>query len=404
MDFFNFDANEILEKTSQKYKFSEKWFIKWNELDKDQKKIFEDGSVNFVVTGCAGSGKSIILIHKLYRIFNDDIKAHQSYLIAVYTKALMEFFRDGLNVFLQENNDIEDLFNVKINDKDIINIDRLNLNDFGEKKKYLFVDEYQDIGVSDFKKLIKRAENFMIFGDDEQRLYDDRDFLDIKKLREILGEKIVFHLLKTTYRLPYDIANFAGDIIDSNIREKCHNKDIGANLPKIVECECTGGKDYFKNEIKFIIKEVCDKDLKDVAILIHNRKNARIALNLIMDEVEQVYNEEKKDKKPIISFKTHNDTNNLKFAKEECITLMVFHSSKGTQFQNVFVIKCDEESIWSNKNNYDVALFVACTRASKNLYITHSKTRTKFLDKIKENKYDKYRYLDGKVKNMITYR
>ena len=67
----------------------------------------------------------------------------------------------------------------------------------------------------------------------------------------------------------------------------------------------------------------------------------------------------------------------------DVVTLMTVHSSKGLEFDNVFIIGL-EEGVFPHKNSYDTAddieeerrlCYVAITRACKHLYIVNSKKR-----------------------------
>ncbi len=69
--------------------------------------------------------------------------------------------------------------------------------------------------------------------------------------------------------------------------------------------------------------------------------------------------------------------------------VMTYHSSKGLQFETVFIPFCDfpQHDIWF-VNNYKNALYVALTRTYRNLYLTHSERLTPFFREIPPTKYE----------------
>ncbi|EJT6154505.1 AAA family ATPase [Clostridium perfringens] len=395
--FSDINLDEILDSINKKDTFAEKWFINYTELDKIQKEIYEDESCNFMVKGCAGSGKTILAIHKLYKILAKKDKNFESYLFTVYTKALLKFIIDGFHIFLQENEVDQNLFDFNLNNANIINIDKINMETLS-RKEYLILDEFQDLDEKRFEALVSKFNNKMIFGDDEQQLYHKEDALTVDKVKEIIGEDIKVYELNTTYRLPFEIANFCSEIINSSIDKKCKVNHKKGYKPNVIKCPISNNQNlYFEYEIDFIVEEIFSKDLKDVAIIVHNRTAAKLILELVKSKIDNIYDEKIRvlRKKPQINFKIDDNYDKLSFVDKNSITIMVFHSSKGTQFENVFIPKCDCESIYSDEFNYDKALFVACTRTSKNLYITHSKKLTKFISKINTKKFKKYSYNNG---------
>lgn len=398
-DIFDYDDEELISMVSQENNFAEKWFIKVSKLDDTQKGIYENNKLyNFIVTGCAGSGKTILAIHKLIHILQKEDKNFDSYLFTVYTKALLEFIKDGFNVFLDqlddkldENEEDRKLFDFNIDKAKINNIDKLNIDDIPDNRKYLIIDEYQDIEEDVFKKLKTKFKNIMIFGDDDQILYD-KDVLSSDTLKKIMGKDIKQFDLKLTYRLPYAVAEFAGQMINKHIEKKCANKQDIKYLPSVIECN------DLNEQIDFIIKEIYRNDLKDVGILVHNNDGAKEVLKIVKEKVNQIYDLNQNRTKPEIHYKINNEEF-LNFKEKNNITVMVFHSSKGTQFENVFIPKCDKKSIYSTENGYDRALFVACTRTSKNLYILYTDRYglTKFIEKVDKKTYNKYKYNLGQL-------
>ena len=71
------------------------------------------------------------------------------------------------------------------------------------------------------------------------------------------------------------------------------------------------------------------------------------------------------------------------------VILMTYHSSKGMDFENVFMPFCDTP-LGLSPSNEETVFMVALTRSRRNLYISHSDTPYYLLNKIKPN----CRYID----------
>ena len=71
------------------------WMIKESELDEDQIKVLM-GTLDksCIVTGCAGSGKSVLALIKAQRIQKE---RGDNYQIIVFTKALCHYMNSGRN-------------------------------------------------------------------------------------------------------------------------------------------------------------------------------------------------------------------------------------------------------------------------------------------------------------------
>ncbi|NYC05621.1 3'-5' exonuclease [Clostridium beijerinckii] len=77
-------------------------------------------------------------------------------------------------------------------------------------------------------------------------------------------------------------------------------------------------------------------------------------------------------------YKLDDDIETLNFNDIDKPTILTYHSSKGLQFDHVFVTCCDNNKIYATKDNdelnYRNSLFVACTRTKGRLYVTYCGT------------------------------
>ncbi len=80
--------------------FGSDFFIDYSRLDDFQRQLIErKNNKSMVVMGTAGSGKSLIALHKAKQVAS----LGESYAIVVYTKTLRKYFFDGLKELGLEN-------------------------------------------------------------------------------------------------------------------------------------------------------------------------------------------------------------------------------------------------------------------------------------------------------------
>ena len=326
------------------------FYVKDSELDDYQVKVINKKTDNsYIVKGCAGSGKSILALWKAKQIQDEH---RGSYMYIVFTKALMQYMADGIKeVGISQRN---------------VDYHWHWVNRAGcPSADYIIVDEAQDFSKEDielFKSKARKA--LLLYGDSAQQLYtfiQDKKTVsmeDIQYFTKFPVEQLVFN-----HRLPKKIARVAQYINSENdeLEERCTVE--GTEKPKILEYP-TVEKQYDS-----IIELIQNKHMEDVGILF--RQN---------DEVEEAYN----------YFQEHGLNVEAKFGKHMDLDftsdnpkLMTYHSSKGLQFENVFLPDCTVEDD-DNRN----PLYVAVTRTYQSLYILHSGNLSSLFDDVPRDLYD----------------
>lgn len=326
------------------------FYVKDSELDDYQVKVINKKTDNsYIVKGCAGSGKSILALWKAKQIQDEH---RGSYMYIVFTKALMQYMADGIKeVGISQRN---------------VDYHWHWVNRAGcPSADYIIVDEAQDFSKEDielFKSKARKA--LLLYGDSAQQLYtfiQDKKTVsmeDIQYFTKFPVEQLVFN-----HRLPKKIARVAQYINSENdeLEERCTVE--GTEKPKILEYP-TVEKQYDS-----IIELIQNKHMEDVGILF--RQN---------DEVEEAYN----------YFQEHGLNVEAKFGQHMDLDftsdnpkLMTYHSSKGLQFENVFLPDCTVEDD-DNRN----PLYVAVTRTYQSLYILHSGNLSSLFDDVPRDLYD----------------
>lgn len=345
---------EILDFLDGEEEINDKWLIPESKLDGIQHDVLDNLNANMVIKGCAGSGKTVLAIYKLARIISENLG---SYAFVVYTVTLKEFIKNGIEQFEDLRDKLKEL---KVYYKQEV-IELLDNNEF-EYVDYMFIDEVQDLEVDFIAQLHKYVKkNIIVLGDDEQQIYTIRNngILIDNIADTIKFDRENIKLLETNYRVPKAIARFSGNIIGDNgkLYRKCV-KDIGEK-PVINKYKS------FYEELDAIMNFIDEESISDVAILVPFNKDVITVKNYFKEksiEVEYKYNDN--DNNRMIS--NIDFTNNI-------VKVLTYHSSKGLEFDYVFLPKCDKiDPVIEEKLRYRQALYVACTRAKKQLFISYS--------------------------------
>lgn len=339
------------------------FYVKDSELDDYQVKVINKKTDNsYIVKGCAGSGKSILALWKAKQIQEG---GKGSYLYVVYTKALRQYMSDGIKqIGLRESN--------------VVNFDacfQWGRNDYGELQRgvwkkgsydYVIVDEAQDFSRDDIELLKSKARKaLLVYGDTAQQLYKflkDKQTVsmeDIQYFTKFPVEQLVFN-----HRLPKKIARVAQYLNSESdeLEERCTEE--GTEKPKILEYNTK------QEQFAAIANLIKNKGMEDVGILFRNNK-----------EVDEAY-DYFTNKGIEVEAKSYRHKDELDFTSDNP-KLMTYHSSKGLQFENVFIPECTAEGA-DDRN----PLYVAITRTYRSLYIMHSGNLSCFFDDVPTDLYD----------------
>ena len=316
------------------------WMVKESDLDDDQLHVFNailDKSC--IVTGCAGSGKSVLALIKAQRIQRE---RGNDYQIIVYTKSLCGYMNSGREVLGLTNNFM-------------YHWEWQNRRGM-PSADYTIVDEIQDFTRDEIEEFIKATrKHFFFFGDSAQSIY--KDFKKTVPVEDILFEfpqyrpsTKTFDLYRN-YRLPISVAKLA--------------QNVGENLPPLVLSVYQSKERQlpfllkYQNEqqqIEAIVKIVKDRSFTDVGIFMPDNTSVERLHDMFKKnnvDVEVRYN------------KDGESVDTLKF-NTTLPKIMTYHSAKGLQFETVFIPMLP--SIIQNRS----ALYVAMTRTYHYLYLMYS--------------------------------
>lgn len=323
------------------------FFIKDSELDDYQVKVINrrtDGSS--IVKGCAGSGKSILALWKAKQI---DSEHRGTYKIIVFTRALMQYMADGISQ---------------------VGIPKQNVDYHWHWQKhgspeadYIIVDEAQDFTMEEIEEFRSKAKKaLLLYGDSAQQLYtslkEPASMEEIQYRTRFPMEQLVFN-----HRLPKKIARFAQCLNSENddLEDRCTEE--GAEKPRVLRYGS------LTEQYDAIISLIRNKNMDDVGIFFKNNEQVEHAYNYFRERGVNV------------EAKCNRDMN-LDFSSDNP-KMTTYHSSKGLQFENVFIPDCVTDDP-GDKN----PLYVAITRSYRSLYIMYSGSLSPLLTDVSASLYE----------------
>jgi len=230
---------------------------------------------------------------------------------------------------------------------------------------YIIVDEAQDFSISALDILNSHSKKILFYGDSAQNIYstfsfDGEDTVSMEKIKMHFNyplEQLVFN-----HRLPKTIARIAEYLNEEgdDLEGRCKNE--GSELPKILDFNS------FEEQMKAIKRIINTKKYEDVGILFSRTEDVKKADSFFKDSS---FNVETKIKDDIdLNFNTPNPK------------IMPYKSSKGLQFEVVFLPNCSTDTD-IEKNS----LYVALTRSYQSLYVLYSGFLSSYFDDIKTSLY-----------------
>lgn len=325
------------------------WMIIESELDEDQIKVLmATNDKSCLVSGCAGSGKSVLALIKAQRIQKEK---GNNYQIIVYTKALCNYMNAGRET-LGLHNDFYYHWHWK---------NRLDC----PSSDYVIVDEIQDFTREEIQEFIDATKkNFFFFGDTAQSIYQGlKDTMPVNGINRLFPydkEPKNFSLYRN-YRLPIPAARVAKYVgIDLDAYDERTYKSKETAIPKFIKYNS------LNDQISAIARIIRRNNLTDVGILLPHNDDVRTVSAMLNST--GIDHEAKHDDKE----NWRNSVNNLNFNTSNP-KVMTYHSAKGLQFETVFLPNiCPLSDSDDRKISEQKALYVAMTRTYRYLYVMYT--------------------------------
>lgn len=268
-----------------------------------------------------------------------------------------------------------DFLDMLIHSANLLENNRDLLQNYQEKYRYVFVDEFQDISPVDFRLIDLFSKNLFAVGDDDQAIYGFRGG-DSLIMQEKFGkrENVAHYEITRNYRSTSTIVRHARALIGHNLHRI--PKDLRANnsTQSQVEVLKTPQKTVKIKEV--LLKQLSNlltTDFKKVGILARNWKGEINEIQKILDfselqtqgfEIswEELGDPDEKNKRKII----------LRRGIKE-IEILNIHTAKGREWEKViFLVNTMYDNLPDDRNDLTEErrlFYVAVTRAERELVI-----------------------------------
>jgi superfamily I DNA/RNA helicase len=362
------------------------WMIREDQLDPDQREFINvesKKSGNIWVKGFAGSGKSVLLIHSLKNILQKEPNAKIA--VVVYTHSLIDMFKTGMKE-LNIPSSIPVMTYIEFCDKNSQNFD------------YIFCDEVQDLPSRVLYAMNNRSRKVIVAGDSNQSIYDtdprwNEPVVNPSQVGDIINARAFS--LNMIHRLTRSIIAAVQKILPSmNIwgaKRDLTKQDVNIRL-----CEASSETE----EVKYIYQEAQKgANVGDTSVILLPTLNmiSKFANQVLSANNKPQWNEKKNTwgKPDYGDLNRHLRSNGIKVQfigsgygslsdaeKNKEAILMSYHSSKGLDFDNVFLPYLNN-SFYLHPSNANTLFMVAMTRSRKNLYLTYFGYTHDLVDKFK---------------------
>lgn len=307
-------------------------------MDDDQLDLIEyTNDKSMLVAGCAGSGKSVIAMHKAERLYTEG----KDVILIAYTKSLNGFMTVG-----KPDASFRFYYHYQWKKMGMPSAD------------YIIVDEIQDFTREEIQEFMTAAKKcYLFFGDTAQSIYRQygKQTMTIAQISEVTGLKTL--QLFNNYRLPRPVAkvtqNYVGVEVPEYKEKVYQNKET--DLPRFVHVNTP------EDEFKSIAQIISSNPNKSIGILYHSNESVLQMSQQILNrgiQCEFKYNDTNGEKRNV---------SNLNF-NTLVPKIMTYHSAKGLQFDIVILPQYNGASDTEARK----ALYVAMTRTMHKLYVLYS--------------------------------
>ena len=364
------------------------WLIPENELEREQRKILDaviTENSNMYIEGFPGSGKTILLLYAAKKLKDRDPSA--KILFVEFTHALIKMIEAAIQQL--PYHDIKVVTYYDYYD----NISAYN------SYEYILCDEVQDVPKMVIERMKSNAKRIIVAGDPNQSIYENEPRWGLPPCKK---EELISLLQPLFYSVPpppysllpsfsltviHRLSKFVMEAVDKFIPEmKILNGKVSMmkTNPKIRIWKGWGQP----QEVSAIIEDAKSylQVGDSIGILLPTHSKIQKFANLVLSSEGKAKWElvKRYDKPDYEKLNEHFDTNGIPmqyvangfgdFATDkQKITLITYHSSKGLDFDRVYLPFCNHVDEYSKYGCYDKTLFmVAMTRSRGDLVISYT--------------------------------
>jgi len=351
------------------------WYVPFNRLDIKQVEVLNGITRSLDrphwVQGFAGTGKTIILTHAIERVAAEHPRASLCYI--TFTHALKDMVASGLHGPVAQ--------------RIVIKTHSKFLSD-NQHCDYVFLDEVQDIQPSDLARIRTLAGSVIAAGDPEQRIYAGSATKE--QIQSTLEPQV--WLLVNIFRLTSLLRRIAQAIFPSTkiVEGQISNTTADVTIRM-------GAFDNPASEVRWVWEEALSRARPDTpSVILFPRHDAitqfagllakhlgtgtppRALQQKDKPRDYEPFNQHWADKGIALQYLGNGQGSLDQSETRPMVYLMTFQSSKGLDFENVFIpgmhyfVKMvNAHTLERDPELERRLLFVAVTRSRKNLFITY---------------------------------
>lgn len=357
------------------------WIIPENKLDEQQRDFVENVDINqrnVWIKGFPGSGKSVLLAYTIKKIKRQTPSA--SIVVVVFTHSLITMFKAAFREMG-------------------VNVDVVTYFDFMKSPRrydYILSDEVQDLTPTVLREMNNRGKHVIVAGDENQSIYEtaprtNESTVSPSQINSLLNSREFS--LNIIHRLTRSIIDAVNKFLP-NLNIFAARRDMSKQSTQVRVCEAQNSDE----EVKYILKEGKNavNNGYTVGVLIPTGKAIIAFVNSALRQEGKSEWIPTTNRFGSIDFSDLNDHFNRcgvqmqyvgngtgNFSEESRkITIMTYHSSKGLDFDNVFIPGLNRNLFITYNSDLSRTLFmVAMTRSRNNLYLTYSGYKHDYLQK-----------------------
>lgn len=360
--------------------------VPYTKLDNQQRDFVDNHryTSNTWISGFPGSGKSVLLAHsiKSIRALNPDAKIA----LVVFTHALIAMFRQGLR------------------EVDVKNVDVMTMYDFhrrGGHYDYILADEIQDFPPTIVREMHSRSNHVVAAGDANQSIYDSDPQLHEAPVTPSQTTSLLAATqfeLTTIHRLTRSLMSSVARLVSSmntlfSAKNDATKKDVTIRVGQ------AGTEDEEVEKVKAEATSFLNAG-QSVGILLASHVDViRFCNKALKQKGSPEWDTEKNryEKPDYDSLNSHMAECGLplhyvgnrygSFDNGGKIFVMTYFSSKGIDFDSVFLPFCNSSMKASRNSEIDRTVFmVAVTRSKENLFVSYTGSPHRYLDCFSDNK------------------
>lgn len=354
------------------------WLVPENMLDDQQRDFVENVDINqrnVWIKGFPGSGKSVLLAYTMKRIKRKDPNAKVA--VVVFTHSLIAMFKAAFAEMGVSANIMT----------------YYEFMDGSSNYDYVLSDEVQDMTGRVLATMNSRAKHVIVAGDENQSIFES----DPKYREATVSPSQITSLLNCRDFELGIIHRLSSSIIAAvekfmpNMNIFTAHRDMTKRTTQIRLCSANSAE----QEAKYIMKEAqrAVNIGETAAILIPSQQKILEFFQMTLTALGKSQWSVQLNKFGKVDYNKLNSylrTNGIKlqyvgngygsFTEEGKICIMTYHSSKGLDFDNVFLPGLNQSLYITSSERLSRTLFmVAMTRSRNNLYLTHSGSRSAYL-------------------------